>query len=109
MRRQTSPDPALNSTCFHPFPKRHGGRHPQQEVRQETVRLLAQLLRQHRRGLFAVVHEPGDATMSDKIRAQHLTRKAMLYVRHNAVKKYGRAVSFLSQFITFPFQCNWLR
>ena len=25
---------------------------------QETVRLLAQLLRQHRRGLFAVVHEP---------------------------------------------------
>ena len=58
MRRQTSPQPGAQLDLFHPFPKTPQWMHLPQEVRQETVRLLAQLLRQHRRGRFAVVHEP---------------------------------------------------
>ena len=58
MRRQTSPQPGAQFDLFHPFPKTPQWMHLPQEVRQETVRLLAQLLRQHRRGGFAAVHEP---------------------------------------------------
>ena len=58
MRCQTSPQPGAQLDLFHPFPKTPQWTHLPQEVRQEAVRLLAQLLRQHRRGLFAVVHEP---------------------------------------------------
>ena len=60
MRRQTSPQPGAQAQLdlFHPFPKTPQWTHLPQEVRQEAVRLLVQLLRQHRRGPFAVVHEP---------------------------------------------------
>jgi chlorite dismutase len=58
MRRQTSAQPGAQFDLFHPFPKTPQWTHLPQEVRQEAVRLLAQLLRQHRRGLLAVVHEP---------------------------------------------------
>ena len=52
MRRQTSPQPGAQLHLFHPFPKTPQWTHLPQEVQQETVRLLAQLLRQHRHGRF---------------------------------------------------------
>jgi hypothetical protein len=58
MRRQTNPQPGGQLDLFRPFPKTPQWAHLPQEVRQQTVRLLTQLLRQHRRGLFADVHEP---------------------------------------------------
>jgi hypothetical protein len=60
MRRQTSPQPGAQLDLFHPFPNTPQWTHLPQEVRQEAVRLLAQLLRQHRRGLFAVVQGFGE-------------------------------------------------
>ncbi|CAE6756306.1 hypothetical protein [Paraburkholderia aspalathi] len=52
MRRQTSPQPGAQLDLFHPFPKMPQWTHLPQEAQQETVRLLAQLLRQHRHGRF---------------------------------------------------------
>ncbi|MGF6921554.1 hypothetical protein [Paraburkholderia sp. 40] len=58
MRRQTNLQPGGQLDLFRLFPKTPQWEHLPQEVRQQTVRLLAQLLRQHRRGLLAAVHEP---------------------------------------------------
>ncbi|KAI3603383.1 hypothetical protein D8I24_2890 (plasmid) [Cupriavidus necator H850] len=57
MRRVTSPLPGNQLDLFHPCPKTPQWTTLPPEVRQQTIRLLAQLLRQHRRGLLATVHE----------------------------------------------------
>jgi len=41
-----------SDSLLHPFPKMPQWTHLPQEAQQETVRLLAQLLRQHRHGRF---------------------------------------------------------
>jgi acyl-CoA reductase-like NAD-dependent aldehyde dehydrogenase len=57
MRRATSPQPGDQLDLFRPYPKTPQWAQLPPEARQQTVRLLAQLLRQHRRGLFTAAHE----------------------------------------------------
>ena len=57
MRRVTSPRPGDQLDLFHPYPKTPQCTHLPPEVRQQTMRLLAQLLRQHRRELRAAAHQ----------------------------------------------------
>ena len=57
MRRVTSPRPGDQLDLFHPYPKTPQWTHLPPEVRQQTMRLLVQLLRQHRRELHAAAHQ----------------------------------------------------
>ena len=57
MRRATSPRSGDQLDLFHPYPKTPQWTHLPPEVRQQTVRLLVQLLRQHRRELYAAAHQ----------------------------------------------------
>jgi hypothetical protein len=58
MRRQTSPQPGNQLDLFLSCPKAPQWTHLPQEARRQTIRLLAQMLRQHRRERFAAAHEP---------------------------------------------------
>ena len=53
MRRATSPRAGDQLDLFHPYPKTPQWTNLPPEERQQTTRLLVQLLRQHRRGLYA--------------------------------------------------------
>jgi len=57
MRRATSPRPGDQLDLFHPYPQTPQWTHLPPEVRQQTVRLLVQLLRQHRRELYGAAHK----------------------------------------------------
>lgn len=58
MRPQSSPKPGDQLDLFLSCPKTPQWTHLPQEARRQTIRLLAQMLRQHRREWFAAVHEP---------------------------------------------------
>jgi hypothetical protein len=58
MRRQTSPQPGNQLDLFLSCPKVPQWTHLPQEARRQTIRLLAQMLRQHRRERFAAAYEP---------------------------------------------------
>jgi hypothetical protein len=53
------------------------------EVRQKMIRLLARLLQQHMARHYGT-WVPRRRIMSDKIRPQHLERKAILYIRQSS-------------------------
>ena len=62
MRHPRSPQRAIQLNLFHPRPKTLQWAQLPPEVRLHTLRLLARLLRQHRRGLLGAVvgKEAGD-------------------------------------------------
>jgi hypothetical protein len=54
------------------------------DVYRTTVQLLARLLREHAQKAGANPAPAGRRAMSDKVQAQHVARKAMLYVRQSS-------------------------
>ena len=84
MRKSLSRPRAPQIELFHPPQQSPAWQKLPQEIRQKTVELLAQLLREHSRRILAAITERRKA-MSDKIKPHHLERKAILYIRQSSV------------------------
>jgi hypothetical protein len=75
------------------------------EVRQKMIRLLARLLQQRMARHYGT-WMPRRRIMSDKIRPQHLERKAILYIRQSSA--YQVTHNLESQKLQYAMQ-EWLR